>query len=219
MIIKKYGIELERLRQEDIELVREMRNREDINNKMFYRKEISREEQKKWFKSINNHYNYYYLVTYKEKKIGLIHGKILSFEYGIAEGGLFIWDLAYQNSHLPIIASVCLADITFLIMKMKKTLADVRMDNKKAIDYNLKMGYETVEKIEEEQRLKMELTKENYFEKAGAIRQMVKKISGDPKDISWDDMELTKGDPHRLYTGLPGYLQEKIDEKRAMGLG
>ena len=58
MIIRKYGISLERLTEEDIELVRQHRNSEFIRKRMFYQKMITEEEQKKWFQSINNDFNY-----------------------------------------------------------------------------------------------------------------------------------------------------------------
>lgn len=47
MIIKKYGITLERLTEADIELVRQHRNSELIRRRMFYQKQITEEEQKK----------------------------------------------------------------------------------------------------------------------------------------------------------------------------
>ncbi len=214
MILRKYGLEFSRLRENDIELVRKMRNKTAIKNRMFYQKNISESEQKAWFQKINTIYNYYFIISNKGNKIGLIHGNVLSFEDRIAEGGMFIWDENSQKSHLPVISSICLADLTFLIMEMKKTKAEIRTDNPRAIDYNLKLGYEITEKIEDEKKLKMELTKKNYFEKAGEIRQMIKRIGRDFKDISWNDIEFTQDYPDYLYTGLPEYLQEKINQKQ-----
>ncbi len=71
MIIKKYGITLERLTEADIELVRQHRNSELIRRRMFYQNQITEEEQKKWFAKINNDLNYYFLILHKGKKIGL----------------------------------------------------------------------------------------------------------------------------------------------------
>ena len=214
MIVKKYGIELHRLTQNDLELVRQKRNDKTIREKMFYQKEITKQEQQAWFETINNNQNYYFIIKYKGKKIGLISGEILSYEKKIGTGGIFIWNPLFENSHIPVIASICLADMTFLILKMKKTTAKVRMDNKVAIDYNLKLGYEIVQEIGEKGMLKMELTVEDYFNKANELRRLVKKISGDNTDLLWEDVTFPKEDMDNLYQGLPVYLQERIDQIR-----
>ena len=217
MIVKKYGIELHRLKIEDVELVRQKRNEKAIREKMFYQKIITFEEQKKWFESINNIYNYYFVIHYNNKKVGLIHGKIHSFEEGIAEGGIFIWDEETYNSIVPVISSVCMADITFFIMNMKKTIADVRIENKIALDYNLKLGYEVVSEHAKENRLRLELTKDNYLKKARKIRGIVKKIGEDDTDISWDDISLPKNDINKIYEGLPNYVQSNFDRIKSNG--
>lgn len=211
MIIRKYGIELERLTENDIELVRKMRNKKEISNRMFFQKKIGKTQQKKWFRSIDNPHNYYFLIKHNQKKLGLVHGKILSYTDKTAEGGIFIWEKSVWGTHIPVIVSICMADITFLILKMEKTNAEIRMDNRQAIDYNLKLGYEITEERSLENKLRMQLTKDNYFEKARSIRQMVKNISRDSNEISWNDIQFNTEMPAHLYTGLPTYLQTKID--------
>lgn len=213
MIIKKYGIELHRLSIDDIELVRQKRNDKVIREKMFYQKNISIEEQREWFKSINNIYNYYFVIKYEGRKIGLIHGKVLSYKEKIAEGGIFIWDSDYLNTYIPVIVSICMTDITFLIIKMEKTIADVRTDNKVAINHNLKLGYKIIQKFEKEKRLRIELNKDDYFKKASVVRNFVKKISGDSSDIGWCDIQLHKLDYEKKYNGYPRYLQDEFDKK------
>ncbi len=211
MIIRKYGIELRRLEASDIELVRKMRNLETIRAKMFYQKEITPEEQVKWFHSINNHRHYYFIIHYKDEKIGMIHGKIRSFETREAEGGMFIWKREYLSSHIPVLASICLADLTFLVMKMNATLAEVRSDNHIALDYNHRLGYQIIRT--EGDKVEMRLTKEDYLHHAGDIRAMVKKITNDPSDLSWGDLIMPE-EKGELYTGYPDYIQQEIDKKR-----
>ncbi len=215
MKIEKYGIVLKRLTIGDIELLRKKRNQKSIKSKMFFQKEISKAEQQEWFQSINNKHHYYFIIYYKNKEIGLIHGKILSFEKRLAEGGMFIWEEELLQSHIPVLASIILADMTFLIMKMKTTLAEVRSDNPTALSYNLKLGYKITESISAENKTKMSLQKKDYFEKAKPLRDMIKRISKDSTDISWADVHLENSVPDSLYTGLPDYLQEEIEKKRS----
>ncbi|TQD37712.1 hypothetical protein [Haloflavibacter putidus] len=215
MKIEKYGIVLKRLTIGDIELLRKKRNQKSIKSKMFFQKEISKAEQQEWFQSINNKHHYYFIIYYKNKEIGLIHGKILSFEKRLAEGGMFIWEEELLQSHIPVLASIILADMTFLIMKMKTTLAEVRSDNPTALSYNLKLGYKITESISAKNKTKMSLQKKDYFEKAKPLRDMIKRISKDSTDISWADVHLENSVPDSLYTGLPDYLQEEIEKKRS----
>ncbi len=214
MKIEKYGIVLKRLTIGDIELLRKKRNQKNIKSKMFFQKEISKAEQQEWFQRINNKYHYYFIISYKSKEVGLIHGKILSFEKRLAEGGMFIWEEELLQSHIPVLASIILADMTFLIMKMETTLAEVRSDNPTALSYNLKLGYKITESISAENRTKMSLQKKDYFENAKPLRDMIKRISKDATDISWADVHLESPVPDSLYTGLPDYLQEEIEKKR-----
>lgn len=211
MIISKYGITLERLTERDIELVRQHRNSEIIRSRMFYQKTISEEEQRKWFQSINNDFNYYFLILHKGKKIGLTHGNIISYEEGISHGGIFIWEPTAMQSHLPIIASVCATDLIFFLMKMKKSIAEVRADNKIALEYNQKFGYRIIPSLSSEDKYILELTPESYLTTAKSIRALVKKMSGDHSEMSWDDIQFPKEKPEGLYENLPGYLAKRVD--------
>lgn len=210
MIIRKYGISLERLTEADIELVRHHRNSELIRKRMFYQKLITEEEQKKWFQSINNDFNYYFLILHKGKKIGLTHCQIHSYAEGISYGGIFIWEPTALQSHLPIIASVCATDLIFFLVKIKKSMAEVRTDNKIALEYNQKFGYKIVPELSDDNKYVMELTPENYLESAKTIREMVKKMSNDFSGLSWADVELPKIRPNGLYENLPLHLAEHI---------
>lgn len=210
MIIRKYGITLERLTEDDIELVRQHRNSELIRKRMFYQKQITEEEQKKWFATINNDFNYYFLILHRGKKIGLTHCTIKSYEEGISSGGIFIWEPTAMQSHLPIIASVCATDLIFFLVKMKKSMAEVRADNKIALEYNQKFGYKIVEELSDDEKFVLELTPENYLSTAKTIREMVKKMSNDFSELSWDDIEFPKKKPVGLYENLPDYLAEHV---------
>lgn len=210
MIVRKYGIELHRLTEDDIELVRKYRNSEAIRSKMFYQKTISEEEQKKWFASINNDWNYYFLIIHKGLKVGLVHGKIDSYETRTAQGGLFIWDETTLDSPVPVIASVCATDLTFFVMEMKVTTAEVRLDNQRAIQYNLSMGYDITQELPEEGKVLMELRRDNYLLRADKIRKTVKKLGKDSSDLSWKDLDMSTIKYPHLYQNLPQYLADKL---------
>jgi len=86
----KYGITLERLREEDIELVRQWRNSDPVRLNMKYREIISPEKQREWFNSINNVNFHYVIIQYRGEKIGLLNDKNIDWETLTSETGIFI---------------------------------------------------------------------------------------------------------------------------------
>ena len=69
MIIQKGDIRFIRLKEEDIELVREWRNSPEITQYMEFRDFISEDMQQDWFESIDTIYNLYFIIEYKGEKV------------------------------------------------------------------------------------------------------------------------------------------------------
>ncbi|GAB4250864.1 MAG: hypothetical protein Kow0079_04430 [Vicingaceae bacterium] len=181
MYIEKYGIKLIRLKEEHLELVRKWRNDTSINQYMDYKKKISKEEQIKWFKSIDNIYNSYYVIEYNNKLIGLINEKNIDYEEKSAEAGLFIWDKECVNSPVPLYASLCLLEIGFVIAKGEKCFIKVHRKNKNAIEYNKKMGFEFFQKINDDFDMYV-LNKDGFENKVKKIIKAVLQLTGN-KDL------------------------------------
>src|ERR1017187_6924180 len=108
MIIRKYGLLLRRLTEEDIEMVRVHRNSQKIAKNMFYQDTITQEMQTQWFVSINNPSNYFFIIEHNGKKVGLISGKAINFEERTLETGIMLWDDACLNTLVPASASLLL---------------------------------------------------------------------------------------------------------------
>jgi hypothetical protein len=166
------GLHLSRLTEEDIELVRNMRNRLDIKKRMSYQKNITSEQQVSWYKSINNEFNYYFLITYNQKKIGLINAKNLNPKTSIGEGGIFIWEKEYLDSPIPVLASIVFLDVIFNYFKISnKSLIRVLKKNKKAIAYNEALGYIPIEIPNTSKVSFLILTKEDFNIKLEKFRK------------------------------------------------
>jgi UDP-4-amino-4,6-dideoxy-N-acetyl-beta-L-altrosamine N-acetyltransferase len=72
--LEGYGIVLTRLTAHDLELVRVKRNSEEVRSYMQFRDEITPEMQVKWFSSIDNEHNNYFLIHHGDEKVGMISG-------------------------------------------------------------------------------------------------------------------------------------------------
>ncbi len=201
MIIKRYGIELHRVKHSDIELIRTMRNRDDIRTRMLDQNLISKNQQEEWFKSINNMYNFFFLIFYQGRYIGLLQGKNIDFDTRETEGGIFVWEKSLQGTGIPAKASICLMEASFSVLLMQKIYARARKDNIKAWQYNLSLGYIPIP----EEEGYMFLTKETYERNAERFRYYASGKKNTPAFSIINDVEIPDANTYR-------YLYEKMPE-------
>lgn len=169
MIVKQYGVTYKRVQESDIELIRYWRNRDFIRNTMQFQEYITPFMQKEWFKKINNPFNYYFIVEYEEKKIGLINCKDTN-EQRVAEGGIFLWDQSYWNTMIPAYASLTMLEVVFEEIKSGDTsVITVLKSNTRALQFNQLLGYQIY--YEDEKVYKLKLTLDDYFKKTYRLKR------------------------------------------------
>jgi RimJ/RimL family protein N-acetyltransferase len=166
LILQQFDIQLIRLEKEDIELVRNWRNAAHVSNQMIYRAYITEEMQVKWFESINNPYNYYFIIVFEGKKVGLINAKNYDLENGFGEGGIFIGETDYELSFAAVFASLTLLNFVFYMLpNIHISRIRILKENLRAIHYNKLLGYEIIGESKEGMDYMLELTRERYLEK------------------------------------------------------
>lgn len=207
MIIRKYGIELHRLTRDDIELVRVMRNRDDIRSRMFEQELITKEQQERWFESIDNMFNYYFIIQHEGRKVGLIHGKNSDFDRRENEGGIFIWEPSLLGTGIASKVSICFIECSFELLLMERIIARVRRDNSPAYNYNLSLGY-VPDPVRGEPYLI--LTRDAFRKKAPYLRWLASGARNSAP-LSIDDVEAPDVMRYRhLYEDLPADILEVL---------
>jgi RimJ/RimL family protein N-acetyltransferase len=162
MIVEQYGLKYSRVTGQDLEILRYWRNQSYIRNTMQFKEYISPLMQKAWFQKINNKNNYYFIIQHEQKKIGLINCKDSS-ESKVAEGGIFIWDKSYWGSPIPAYASLTMLQAVFDVFNSgEASIATVAINNKKALDFNLMLGYKIIGKTADETCYRLYLDREDY---------------------------------------------------------
>jgi UDP-4-amino-4,6-dideoxy-N-acetyl-beta-L-altrosamine N-acetyltransferase len=170
MIISAYGIVLQRLQQADIELVRQKRNSPEIQRFMEYREEITPEMQLKWFHSVNNEFNNYFIIISGDQKAGMVYGAGIDWnKKETGNGGIFIWDENFRGTQIPLAASLLLTDLSFLL-GFERTYIKVLKTNTAAIAFDINLGYELLPGQENVINQKYVLTEENYMKKSSRFR-------------------------------------------------
>lgn len=207
MIISRYGITLQQLQLDQIELVRQWRNDPKISRFMFYKGEISPAMQREWFNSIDNNQNFFFIINTNHSPVGLINISSIDWENKTAYTGLFIYDNQFLATDIPVMASLAMLDIFFLIFNIQSVFAKVKGDNKTAHLYNTTLGYNQTKKIEYGLGYEYLLQKEIYLLKTKHLRNAAIRLKGnstviqlepDSNTDSWLQKKLALTKPETL---------------------
>ena len=208
MQLSKYGITLHRLREEDIETIRQWRNSPQINQFMEYRGNISPEMQRDWFKSVDNVDNFYFIIEYQGKKIGLINSSHIDWETVSSEGGIFLWDEQYYDTFVPVWASLCLLETTYFILGAGKSVIKTLKDNERAKKLNVHLGYELQPGQEEVYNQIYMLTAESFRLHAHKLIKAATLLAG--QDLSGHSVFFDQAD---IRSGLADFIHGKIKKE------
>ena len=141
MRITKYGISLESITENDLELMRNWRNSEHVRQNMKFKKIITSEMQANWFKQLEKANNIYFVITKDNNKIGVVNLKDINWEINTAEAGIFIGEIEHLNTLTPILATICIMEFAFEILSLKWLRAKISSSNVKTILFNESIGY------------------------------------------------------------------------------
>ncbi len=178
MKITRYGVTLERLTQNRTEMVRQWRNDRKIQRFMFYKGEITSSMQKEWFNSVDNEENFFFIIHYKNIPVGLINISSIDWTNKTAYTGLFIYEDKFLATDVPVMASLAMLDVFFLLFDIQSVYAKVKGNNKVAHNYNTSLGFNRTKKIELGQGYEYMLQKEIYLLEAKEIRNAALHLKG-----------------------------------------
>ncbi len=145
MILQKYGVQLDSLQYKDIQMVRSWRNAEFVQKNMLFDKKLTPKMQEDWFARLNES-DIYLMIIHQSIQIGIIHVKNIDWKKRKGEAGIFIGNLNYHKSYIPMLAIACLMDSFFYDFSFTELTAKVKKGNKTALDFNYFFGYELVAK-------------------------------------------------------------------------
>ena len=198
LILEQFDVRLIRLCETDLELIRSWRNAAHVVNQMIYREYITPEMQQAWFQTINNKYNYYFVIEFEGKKVGLINAKNFEPEIGFGEGGIFIGERDCEHSFAAVYASLTLLNFVFHMMtSIEVSRVRILKDNVRAIQYNKMLGYELLTNQEATDNQLYVLTKERFkkvglkLNKAASLFCMgsnLMKLAGTPSENNLDEI-------------------------------
>lgn len=205
MTIKKYGLVLQRIKADHIEMIREWRNDPKIKKHMFFQATITSDMQQQWYESINNDQNYYFVIYIDNVPCGLISISSIDFESKNAFAGLFIYDDKYLGTDVPVRASLSILDIFFSFTNIESIYAKVRDSNIVAHLYNTSLGFKRVKKIELGQGYEYCLKRENYHQSTQLLHKATHRLYGYRTVVEFDKS-------NEIDTGLKKSFEEYLSK-------
>lgn len=160
-LIETKNIKLKRLGKDNIEQVRLWRNSESVKKWMEFQEEISQEAQLKWFNNLDQRIQFYYIIEYKGKDIGLVNIKNIKNSSG--EGGIFIAEQEYLNGTAGLEAILAMYDYGFNVLNLNCITAHILESNTRAIRFNRSLGFKKLEDQEGVKNQKWAVERDDYF--------------------------------------------------------
>lgn len=172
-----YGVTLRRLTHDKIEMLRQWRNDPKIQQYMVYREYITPEMQERWFEKINNDNNFYFIIEYEGREVGMINIKDVDYEKKTGEPGIFIYADELWNSDVGMRASFCFGDFVWGTLGLESMYIHVVASNKRALEYNLFLGYEVQSGYENEDVVMMVQNREKAKNPSPKLARIMRVLS------------------------------------------
>jgi UDP-4-amino-4,6-dideoxy-N-acetyl-beta-L-altrosamine N-acetyltransferase len=208
MKLSKYGIILRRLRIEDIELLRQWRNSQQINQFMEFREQISPEMQLEWFRSVDNFENFFYIIEYQGEDIGLINSSKIEWDTVSSEGGIFLWDEKYYETFVPVWASLCMLETSYFMLGAGKSVIKTLRDNERAKKLNTHLGYELQPGQDEVYNQVYAMSASSFKLHAARLMKAAKLLAGE--DPSGHRLLFDRQD---IENGLADFVHSKLNKE------
>lgn len=163
---------LVKLKIDHLEMVRNWRNSENINQYMVYKNHISKSQQLDWFKKINNKHNFYFIIYKDDTPIGVVDIKDVDWKTKSADTGIFIALEKYWQTDASTSTLVMIVPFVLTVLKLENIYCKVLATNKAVISYNQSAGYSIVDENKEYVTMKM-LDTEKVLGIAGRLKNVL----------------------------------------------
>jgi len=178
MRFAKFGVTLERLEAEHLEMVRQWRNSAGVLPRMRFRAPIAQDDQTRWFDALDRRRNWYFVARVQDVPLGLFHIKEIDWERGCGESGGFVGDPKFIGRPEPGLATLALMDFAFLLLQLQSLEAQYYSGLPKVATFNRQLGYRVLSEGADG-FVRACVTAEQYFARAAAFRHSAAVLYGD----------------------------------------
>lgn len=135
-------IKLTLLTENDLELVRNWRNSNEVAKYMYTEDKISRDQQKKWFASIQNRKDCkYWIIEYDGKKLGVASLTDINPTLSSCYWAFYLGDSSIRGVGIGSKVEYNVLNYVFDELKLNKLRCEVFVENDKVIKLHEKFGF------------------------------------------------------------------------------
>jgi RimJ/RimL family protein N-acetyltransferase len=187
LTLERFGLVLTRVGPDDIEDIRVGRNEDHVRMQHLYREPITPEQQQRWFESVNNAWNYFFVIHAHGKKVGVVY--VRDFTEGMATStcGVFIWDKEHLASRTPLMAILAVLDFFFGELRGGGTESVVLRSNQAAMKMNAFFGF-AFEATDDEHLTRIHMDLERYLGERERLLRFAKKVI---KSVEAQELKLS----------------------------
>lgn len=150
---------------------------------MHYQKLLSRNDQERWFSSLDMDRNLYWIFRTNGYPIGLIHIKDIDPIGKTGEAGIFVGESSYLEMPQPMLAILFMMELAFEALKLAQLKAKIHSANRHAISFNTQLGYQVIEGQPEGFRY-YQVTAERFAQCTGRLRAQTAHMYGNLTSVS-----------------------------------
>jgi RimJ/RimL family protein N-acetyltransferase len=191
MRFARFGVSLEKLQAEHLEMVRRWRNSDWVLPRMRFRAPIAPDDQTRWFDALDRRNNWYFVAHLQGVPFGLFHIKDIDWARGCGESGGFVSDPSLIGRPEPGLATLALMDFAFLLLQLQSLEAQYHSGLPKIANFNRQLGYQVLREGADG-FVRACVTAEQYFARAALFRHAAAALYGDTAILTAADPWLTR---------------------------
>ena len=132
---------LRSIEKEDLELVRNWRNDQQVNEHLLNREHISKESQLEWFRTTETNNCLYLIIEENNQSVGLIYASQINVKNRSFCGNIIMGHQLEQDSWASVKAILLLCDLMLDRCNFKLIYSVVNKNNKPALAMNRRLGF------------------------------------------------------------------------------
>jgi UDP-4-amino-4,6-dideoxy-N-acetyl-beta-L-altrosamine N-acetyltransferase len=138
-------VSFEKVKFQDIELIRNWRNSKEVSQYMYTDGEISKEDQVNWYTKITNSNNSkYWIIKYDNIKIGLVNITNIDFSEGSCNWAFYIGETEYRESGAAVQTEFNIIEKAFVELNLNAINCEVISTNIHVLNLHRRFGFKII---------------------------------------------------------------------------
>lgn len=134
-------IKLKKLTEDDIEIVRNWRNSKEVSSYMYTENHISKDQQIKWFKGLDDNKSRYWIIEFEGKKLGLASITDINLVLQSCYWAFYLGDTSVRGAGIGAKVEYNVLYYVFETLDLNKLRCEVFVTNDKVIKMHEKFGF------------------------------------------------------------------------------